>query len=256
VVTDAARAAGMTAKSAYDLRNRRAGHAFHIAWDAAELLARRRVSGEVLSRSMHGCVDVIVRDGEVWGERHRFDNRLTMAVLTRLDRKAASLERESRTAQVVAQDFEAFVDLVCDGGAGAAAFVAERVGAEDGGPGPNEARGGGGGVPAWEIDLTDLDPARITDWSEEQKDRARRAGLPDEVLAAAQSDDEVERARFRVTILPPNPPSEARFFVRESVSPSSRSEYDGPARPGTIPGAPCRPADPAWQGGGDDEWQV
>ena len=207
--------------------------------------ARRRVSADVLSRTIHGCVDVIVRDGKVWGERHHFDNRLTMAVLTRLDRQAASLDAESRTARIVAGDFEEFVDLVCDGGAGAAEFSAGRQIRDDAGEASAELRGGDGAVPAWGIDLSDLDPTRIADWTEEQRDRARRAGLPDEVLAATASDDDRERARFRVSILPPNPPSEARFFVRESVLPSHRPESDDSPRVGTIPGESDRPAGPA-----------
>src|SRR6187402_1009361 len=85
VAGDAARAAGMSKQSAYNLRNRTRGRAFHNAWNAAEHLARRRVAGDLMSRALHGCVEIIVRDGQVWGERHRFDNRLTMAVLTRLD---------------------------------------------------------------------------------------------------------------------------------------------------------------------------
>jgi hypothetical protein len=256
VVMDAARAAGMSVQSAYNLRNRPAGEAFHIAWDAAELLGRRRVSADALSRTIHGCVDVIVRDGKVWGERHHYDNRLTMAVLTRLDRKAASLDRESRTAQVVAGNFHEFVDLVCDGGAGAAEFIAQRQVAEDGGARPTAARGSDEAVPAWEIDLSDLDPTRIAHWSEEQRDRARRAGLGEEVFAAAESGDESERRRFRVTVLPPNPPSERRFFVRESIYPTHRPECDDPAGTGRIPGAQRPPASPAaFRGMGGDEWQ-
>src|SRR5687768_14196019 len=118
VVEDAARAAGMSKQSAYNLRNRTAGRAFHVAWTAAEHLSRRRVAGELMSRALHGCVEIIVRDGQVWGERHRFDNRLTLAVLARLDANALARDDENQVARLVAEEFDQFVDLVCTGGQG------------------------------------------------------------------------------------------------------------------------------------------
>ena len=127
VVKDAAHAAGMSKQSAFALRNRAAGCGFDIAWRAALLLARKRIADEVVSRAFHGCVEVLVRDGKVWGERHRFDNRLTMAVLARLDEQARSHREEDETARLVAEEFDQFVDLVCDeGNAGAHRFVASR----------------------------------------------------------------------------------------------------------------------------------
>lgn len=126
VVEDAARAAGMTRQSAYRLRNRAAGRAFHLAWNAALQLARRRLADELMSRALHGCVDLIVRDGEVWGERHRHDNRLAMAMLTRLDRQAASADREDEDVRLVAEEYDEFVDLVVAGGDGADLFIGAR----------------------------------------------------------------------------------------------------------------------------------
>lgn len=86
-VTHAARAAGLSAQSAYARRNTAAGRAFHLAWEAALIHARRRLSDELLSRAMNGCVEAIHRDGVIVAEKHRYDNRLSMAVLTRLDRQ-------------------------------------------------------------------------------------------------------------------------------------------------------------------------
>ena len=126
VVADAARAAGMTVQTAYRLRNRAEGGAFNIAWIAAQLRARRRLADTVLSRALHGCVELVVRDGEVVAERHRFDNRLTMATLNRLDKLAEAGDDESRAARFIAQEFDQFVDLVCAGGDSAAAFIAAR----------------------------------------------------------------------------------------------------------------------------------
>jgi molybdenum-dependent DNA-binding transcriptional regulator ModE len=130
VVADAARAAGMSVRSAYRLRNRADGGAFNVAWIAAQLRARQRLGDAVLSRALHGCVELVVREGEVWAEKHRYDNRLTMAVLSRLDRLAEAGDDASRAARFVAQEFDQFVDLVCAGGDGAAAFIGSRELAE------------------------------------------------------------------------------------------------------------------------------
>ena len=125
VVADAARAAGMSLQSAYNLRKSPKGRAFSIAWSAAEQLARRRIASDLMSRAIHGCVEVIVRDGQVWGERHRYDNRLTMAVLANLDRKSGSQD-EDQVARVVGNEFDDFVDIVAGGGEGAAGFIESR----------------------------------------------------------------------------------------------------------------------------------
>jgi len=127
VVADAARAAGMSKQSAYAFRNSARGRAFDTAWRAALLLARRRLADEVMSRALNGCVEVIMRDGEVWGERHRYDNRLTMAVLTRLDALADSMRQLDDGPRRVAHEFEAFVDSVCAGGDEPAEFVRARA---------------------------------------------------------------------------------------------------------------------------------
>ena len=48
-------------------------------------MARPRLADEAWSRSMNGMVERIYRNGVVVAEKHRYDNRLTMAVLARLD---------------------------------------------------------------------------------------------------------------------------------------------------------------------------
>ena len=67
-----------------------------------------------------------MKDGEVVAERHRFDNRLTMAILTRLDQLASAGDDESRAARYAAQEFEQYVRIVAEGGEGAAEFIASR----------------------------------------------------------------------------------------------------------------------------------
>jgi hypothetical protein len=198
VVEDAARAAGMSKQTAYRLRKRAAGRAFHVAWNAAEQLARNRLAGEVVSRALHGCVEVIVRDGQVWGERHRFDNRLTMAVLERLDRNAAANDEENRVARLVAEEFDQFLDILCAGGEDAAAFVAARIEADRWTP-AREARTlarcdnyrrYGVGLPE-EIDVTDLDPDARESWTAEQRERAERSGMLDTNEGEEADEEEV-----------------------------------------------------------------
>lgn len=177
VVADAARAAGMSLQSAYVLRNSAKGRAFHLAWRAALLIARRRVADELMSRALHGVVDIVVQDGIV-SERHRYDNRLALALLTRLDRNVGAAE-DDPAARIVAEEFEQFARIAARGGAGAAEFVGTRT--RSGGEvellerAENYGRYGAGHPT--EIDVADLDLERRDEWTEEQRDRAERAGI-------------------------------------------------------------------------------
>ena len=126
VVADAARAVGMSRQKAYAFRNSARGRAFAFAWRTALLRGRDRLADEVMSRALDGCVDVIVRDGKVWGERHRFDNRLTMAVLTRLDHLATPKFQRDEMPALIAPEFEELVDKVCEGGKETAEFLRSR----------------------------------------------------------------------------------------------------------------------------------
>ena len=198
-VTVAAKAAGMAVQSAYRFRNRADGRLFHLAWEGALRLARPRLVDEALSRAIHGCVELIVRDGKVWGERHRFDNRLLMSVIGRLDLKAVQSDRENENARIVAEEFDQFVDIVCagDGDAGAE-FLALRhrggygVGAEGKLLGRLENyRRYQVGHPD-EIDVSDLDPEQMASWSEEQAERAERSGLLEQIAEEEDEEDQDE----------------------------------------------------------------
>ena len=56
VVEVAAGAAGMSGRSAYNLRNSAKGAAFRLAWDGACQLARRRIADVLVARALHSCV--------------------------------------------------------------------------------------------------------------------------------------------------------------------------------------------------------
>jgi len=193
VAADACRAAGISRDTAYRLRNSAEGRAFAIAWDAALLIARGAVGDELMSRAMNGVVERIYRNGELWGERHRHDNRLAMAVLTRLDRQAEGLGEGAASARLAAREWDQFLDLV-EAGTGADAFLHERsrdrvveppMGDGRTAPSGSDAatlsrldqyRHLGVGLPG-EIDISDLDPEEMEGWTEHQWDRATRTGL-------------------------------------------------------------------------------
>jgi hypothetical protein len=106
-VTRAANAAGASARSAYNLRRRARG--FERAWTIALEIARPTPAFR--SCVLPGRIDIIHRNGKVWGERHRPDNRRDMATLRRLDLQAkAAAERGDPMAEA---DFEALVDHAC-----------------------------------------------------------------------------------------------------------------------------------------------
>ena len=119
----AAAACDMSRESAYRLRHRNG--AFRIAWDAAQRLARTLLAETVVSRALEGYTEVWVRDGVV-SEHRRFDNRLAMAVLTHLEKKAGPGSDLDPMVDTVCDHFGAFVDEVCRGGDQAADFLARR----------------------------------------------------------------------------------------------------------------------------------
>lgn len=82
LVGAAARAVGMSAKSAYGLR-RRAGEAssFAIAWDRAVALGRARARDLAIERALEGEVVPIYHRGRLVGSQRRYDNRLIIMAL-------------------------------------------------------------------------------------------------------------------------------------------------------------------------------
>jgi hypothetical protein len=195
VAADACRAVGISRDTAYRLRSSARGRAFALAWDAAILISRGRLGDELQSRALNGVVDKIYRNGELWGERHRHDNRLAMAVLTRLDRQAEGLGEGASTARAIAQEWDQFLDIVRDEGDGAELFLALRASRAEAPDGPGESAEAkdlrrsaesldrlaayeayGGGLPG-EGHEGDLDPEAMEHWSEAQWARAEHVGL-------------------------------------------------------------------------------
>ncbi len=185
IVADACKVVGMSVASAYALKNRRSGRAFAKMWDAILIhRARGRLADANLERAMNGCVEQIVKDGAVVAERRRFDNRLSMAMLTRLDRLAESRSgEESELLRALSEDFDDYLEVVEAGGDEDAFFEAHRPRPEaDGGTAANgratpwyqpdlldEVAAAAGASP-WrnvdppEIPIGDLDPDRMDEW--------------------------------------------------------------------------------------------
>ena len=117
-VTEACKFVSMSRRAAYDQKRRGSGLAFRIGWDAAVLLARDVVADELLDRALAGQWTETIKDPET-GKTRRFaqDRRLGLALLSRLDRMCdvqASEGTVHMAAQIVSQDFEAFLDLMVE----------------------------------------------------------------------------------------------------------------------------------------------
>jgi hypothetical protein len=80
-VTEACRAVGMSAQSAYALRARVDAVSFRNAWDTALDYAIRRLSDAALSRAINGVAVPVFFQGEQIGEKRYFDERLAMFLL-------------------------------------------------------------------------------------------------------------------------------------------------------------------------------
>ncbi len=105
---------GVSAQAAYV--HKRRDHAFARGWDAALVLARDAAEELLAERALEGTRETIFYRGEAVGSRVRFDARLLLAHLARLDKHHA----EAPAAQAVAARFDDYLgDLL----AGEACFL-------------------------------------------------------------------------------------------------------------------------------------
>lgn len=99
-VTQACEFCGLTKQSTYALRAR--DPVFAASWDAACELARAQLADALYERAMEGVTETLSKDGEVVAERHRYDSRLSVSVLNRLDRRCdRALESGARHLALV-----------------------------------------------------------------------------------------------------------------------------------------------------------
>jgi len=188
-VGEAAAKARISVATVYNFRNRRAGRAFNIAWEAADRRARRPLADRLRDRSLEGQTDTVRdKDGGIVGTRHRHDNRLAMAILTRLDRKAEAYKEDERLVGVIAEEFEEMLDVIEAEGE-AEAFIeerrpdgqdyaaAERLPAPRGPDEQERLRRRYEGVDPADIDISDLVWADHHDWTADQRYRADKANF-------------------------------------------------------------------------------
>lgn len=83
-----ARAVGKTPQSAYRLRDHKGAASFRRAWDRALVNGQSYQIDVAMERSLLGERIPVVRRGVCVGEVRRYDNRLTIAALRALDRRA------------------------------------------------------------------------------------------------------------------------------------------------------------------------
>jgi hypothetical protein len=117
IVSEAARAAGMSREGAYPLRNR--DPVFGAAWRAAQSKARPRVADGLLERSITGTVEHYYRDGVLVGERRHYESWLGLAVLKRLDTQAEEDCAEGALPARMTGDWQAMLDALRGGGSNA-----------------------------------------------------------------------------------------------------------------------------------------
>lgn len=132
----ACRAAGVSAQTAYRLR--RASVQFRALWDAALVIAREQVEDVLADRAVHGWEEAVFYHGEEVARRRRYDSRLLLAHLARLDRLADQVD-----SGVVARFDEALDALAADG----EPVLATGHGAAGASQVPGEAKTSGGEAP-------------------------------------------------------------------------------------------------------------
>lgn len=86
-VGTAARAVGMTRKSAYRLRERRGAESFASAWERAASMGRSGTLDRAIERAVAGEVRPVFYRGRKVGEYVRHNDSLTLAVLKLMERQ-------------------------------------------------------------------------------------------------------------------------------------------------------------------------
>ncbi len=121
-VRAAARSSAVSHQTVYRLR--RSCSTFRRAVDAALLVARELAEDLLATRAMNGVEEEVYYHGEVVAKRRRFDSRLLLAHLARLDRKA-----EDDDVAGLAANFDALLEALGSEDEGAAeALVNASIG--------------------------------------------------------------------------------------------------------------------------------
>lgn len=97
----------MSKQSAYALRAR--DRLFAAGWDAACEIARGQLADALCEKAIDGVTEMVVRNGEIIAERHRFDSRLSIAVLHRLDKRCDRAAEQGARHLPAVSNWETFL---------------------------------------------------------------------------------------------------------------------------------------------------
>jgi hypothetical protein len=103
----------LSTQSAYALRHR--DPLFAAGWDAACELARTPLADALYERAVDGFEETITRNGEVVATRHRFDSRLSIAVLHRLDKRCDRAAEAGARHLRLTRSWDEWLDLIGNG---------------------------------------------------------------------------------------------------------------------------------------------
>lgn len=95
-VARAARAVGMTPRSAYRLLDAAGADSFAEAWDQAIARGIDRLRGDAIDRALNGAWVPVIRRGKVARTEHRINDRLAIALLS--GRESSVADRRERAA--------------------------------------------------------------------------------------------------------------------------------------------------------------
>ena len=112
-VAEACDATGLVRSGAYALRNR--DPVFAAGWDAAAALARAPLADRLAEQAIDGITDTVTRADGSTVTRHRFDSRLSIAVLNRLDRRCDRAEAAGACTFGIQANWEAYLVAVGTG---------------------------------------------------------------------------------------------------------------------------------------------
>ncbi|NUT00799.1 MAG: hypothetical protein HOP96_07475, partial [Sphingomonas sp.] len=100
----------LTKQSAYALRAR--DPLFAASWDAACELARAPLADALYEKALDGVTETITKDGEVVATRHRYDSRLSIAVLHRLDKRCDRAAETGARHLALVRHWDEWMNLV------------------------------------------------------------------------------------------------------------------------------------------------
>ena len=112
----------MSRSAAYALAQR--DRVFAAAWDAADQFARRALADHAKEQMLEGITETVTRPDGTTITRHRYDTRLTIAVLNRLDKRCDRAEERGSVHLAAMRNWDEYLRLIGKGDdAGAEALL-------------------------------------------------------------------------------------------------------------------------------------